>query len=279
MYDWGLLFAFMGLYFYLVKKLKLISSLFFSLAVISQQWLLMVILAVFLHEWQQCIEGKLTRSELVREAIIQGVFLLPAIILFVRWGGLVHPNFRSHALVPGFWHLGAILSMTGFLLLLPMLMQWRSFIKGEFLPLLFLLPMFWLTVPGFQRLSNLTHISGYFPHMLLKLEQLLHVPYRLSMFVFAVFGMLVLVAIMKKVKIPGNRILAYSILGLFAALTASVRLTIGHIHMVVPLIVLLFHSEISDLKKLKFVMVAQYLFVCIVYLVDLIFFKARGVLL
>jgi hypothetical protein len=279
MYNWGLLFAFLGLYFYLVRNSNLLANLFVSLAVLSQQWMLVLVIAIWLHGWVLFRERKITLRVFMKGTLWQFFFLAPAILLFIRWQGLTHPNFSSHAMSPSFEHLSAVLSHFGFIMLFPILATARGFFRAKYIPLLFSAPLFWLSIPRHASLSDLTHISGYLSHGAMKIEHFLHVPYRWVIFILILPGLLLILSVANKIENEKIRVFGYAILGLTAALVASVRLTTAHVYLVVPFIILFLHEEIGKMKGLKWLMSMQYLLVCGFYIIYLVFFRSRGILL
>lgn len=278
MYNWGLLFALMGFYFYSVKKLNIITDLFLALAVLSQQWMLVLVLAIILHEWTLFLERKINIGYLIKSTMVKCVFLTPAVYLFIKWGGLTHPNFFSHFLRPSFEHLSAVLSHIGFIMFFPILVNFRSFFIKKNIFLLFLLPLFWLTIPAHVSLSGPYQISGYFSHMAMKINFYLNIPYKFTMFFFILPGLLFLISMLKKNENDGLRVLIYALFGLFTALVASVRLTTAHIYLCIPFLLLLFHSDIAKLKKLKILMLVQYLFISCLFIFYFVFFRSRGIM-
>jgi len=278
MYNWGPLFALLGLYFYSVKKSLPLAGLFLSFAVLSQQWMLMLAVAIMLYEGIQLIQGEITLGLFSKRALTIFIFLTPAIFLFVNWQGLVHPNFVSHALRPSFEHLSAVLSHFGFIMFFPVISVSFSFINKKHIPLILLLPWFWLSIPAFSSYSDLNHITGFFPHLAMKFDQYLGLPYQVTMFLFIIPGILSLAMLMKKTNYEETDFLAYGALGLFTAFVASARLASAHIYIALPFLLLLFHNEISGLKKLKVLMIAQYLVISVVLILYFTFFRSRGIL-
>ena len=277
--NWGLLFALLGLYFYLVRNSSLPANLFISLAVLSQQWMLVLVIAIWLHGWISFRERKINLRVFMKGTLSQFFFLAPAILLFVRWQGLTHPNFSSHALSPSFEHLSAVLSHLGFIMLFPVLAAARGFFKAKYLPLLFMAPWFWLSVPRHAPWSDLTHISGFFSHGAMKIEHFLRVPYRWVMFIFILPGLLLILSVTNRIENEKTRVFGYAFLGLAAALVASVRLTTAHIYLVVPFLVLFLHEEIGKTKRLPWLMSMHYLLVCGFYIIYFVFYRSRGILL
>lgn len=278
MYNWGPLFALAGLYFYQIKRSYFFTGFFMSMAVLSQQWMLVFILSILLHESILAMECKISFSRFMKYSLIICIFSAPVVVLFIKWSGLTHPNFSSHALHPSFEHLGSVLAHFGFILLFPVLENIRHFIVKKNIWLLFLLPLFWLSIPAYSMSSGLQQISGCFSYAAMLLNNYMNIPYKLTMFLFIIPGLFSIVFILKKTTADLFAVTNYFIIGFLIVLIASVRLTSAYVYICIPFLLLLLNSEIVNLKKMKILMIAQYLFVSCFYIVHIVFFRSKGIM-
>jgi hypothetical protein len=279
-YNWGLLFALAGLYLYFFHETKygLAAHLFLGAAVLSQQWMLAVVLALMLHEMVLYFEHKGGSSFLIKNILLKVLCLSPAIYLFGKWHGLVHPNFNSHALQPTFEHLDAVLANLGLVMFFLVLFYFRTLLSLRNIPLLFLLPLLWLAIPSHASTQGPFQVTGVISQLSTKLNQISGIPYNFFMFIFILLGLAFLVLLLKTSvgKIPG--VLRYASLGFIAAYTASARLAASHIYICVPFILLVFSAEISKSKIMKILMAGQFLILSVAYLVYVVFFRSRGIM-
>ena len=279
LYNWGPFFALLGLYFYLHKKRFFLACMFLAFSVLSQQWMLAVVAAVLLNETLCLARRCISLQQSAARAALLITAMAPVILLFWNWGGLVHPNFASHRLQPGFEHLSAVLSHLGFLLFFLVVARTRDFMRRRYVPFLFLLPLLWLAIPAFASNSDPQVITGFLPHAAMKLELYLHVPYRITMFLLSTLGLGVLALLVQKTDDLDRFVLAYSSFGLICALVASARLATANIFNLLPLLLLFFGKDIAETRRVKALMIFQSLVVGIVLLLYFVFLRSKNVLL
>jgi hypothetical protein len=276
MYCWGPLFALLGIYFYIKKRSLVPGAFFFLLAVLCQQWMLVPVFAVLAYEAVRALEREIRFARfLINTGIVLG-FQLPVAIIFVNWRGLTHPHFSSHALVPSFEHVSAVLAVIGFAMALPVLANLKSLLRRGYVPLLFILPLFWLAIPRHSALSDATHFSGFVPHLAMKINQIIGIPYRSILIFLITLGVLTIILATREAPGEKSRLLLYILAGFIAVFSASVRLTTAHVYGAMPFILLLFEKEIAGLKKAKIFMMAQYLVVGVAWLLYFVFIRAKG---
>jgi hypothetical protein len=278
MYNWGLLFALAGLYLYFYPEARwgLAAHLFLAAAVLSQQWMLVVVLALMLHELTLYGENKIGSLSLLKGISMKILCLAPAIYLFARWHGLVHPDLNSHALQPTFEHFNAVLANLGLVLFFLVLCYFRTLLSLRSLPLLFLLPLLWLAIPMHASTHGPFQVTGVVSQFSTQLGRLTGIPYKLIFFAFILIGLALLVLMLKRRAQGITGVTLYAVLGLITAFTASARLAASHIYICIPFILLFFSVEISKSRTMKMLMAGQFLIVSITYLIYVVFFRSRG---
>ena len=123
--NYGLLFVLLSLLFLYRADNQvsigrdLVAGLFLALAVLCQQFYLVVLVAVLLTRFVAArVKGNTATPYMAKKEIASSaLFALPMVLpgmLFIAWGGLAHPNFQSNAI--GFYPstIVATLSVTGF---------------------------------------------------------------------------------------------------------------------------------------------------------------------
>lgn len=140
--NYGLFFATIALLIYYHKKEQFsyksnfIVGLFLSCAVLCQQFYLMVPIAIMITEFFMAFRQKSdNRVQLFKRMVISYILLgLPLIVpflLFFKWGGLTHPNFREFTLAFYPSTLVAILFVSGFNYMPYLLQSIRQINKWE----------------------------------------------------------------------------------------------------------------------------------------------------
>ena len=279
MFNWGLLFILIALniYFSEGKARQLRGDFFLLLAVLCQQWMLVVVLAVLLYQLDLFFKGKIKINFLAKSFIGKFVIFLPAILLFYSWQGLTHPNFASHSLQPTFEHLNGVLANIGFLMFLVVLANYKNLLKMKNVLLLFPLPLLWLAIPKHSLSHGPREITGIVSQLVTKVYAGMHIPYDFSMFFFIIAGYLFLLLIISKNENDLAKIFQYAVLGFFIAFIASSRLAASHIYISLPLILLLFRAEIEKMKRTKNIMITQFFLLSLVYLIYITFYRSQGI--
>lgn len=279
LYNWGLLFMLIALnvYFPQGKWRHWSGDFFMLLAVLCQQWMLVVVLALLLYRLDLYLRKQITLGLLMKSFTGKFFVFLPALLLFYKWGGLTHPNFASHALHPTFEHLSGILANVGLLMLIVVLANFKTiFKKSNVLPLL-PLPLLWLAIPRHSIGQGPQEISGVVSQLATKADVLLHMPYALTMFLFIVAGYLLLLLILQNHKEGLPKFFLYAVLGFFIAFVASARLAASHIYISLPLLLLLLRGEIEEMRAGKIWLIAQFFSFSVVYIVYITFFRSQGI--
>jgi len=279
--NWGLMFVMIGLYvyFYCAEKQKNVAHLFFAFAVLSQQWMVAVVFAIFLYEMSIASVQKDRLKFVVKSLMLKLVCLLTSTCLFNVWGGLTHPNFRSHALQPNFENFDAILANLGFVLIIPALWNFKTILKKVNIFFLFLLPLLWLSIPKPLQVNAFRHTTGSASKIAMMMDVHLSIPYKLTMFLLILSGLVTLVILFNKKKEGLNEVLKYSIFGFLVAFIGSTRLSASNILICLPFVLLLFQPEICRSEKSKFLVVVQYFLFGFLYVLYVIFFRSKGIML
>lgn len=277
MYSWGVLFALVGLYFYLVRRSKPAADIFLALAVLCQQWMLVVVVAVIIYEGTQALERKLSLASWGIGIVRKALFLMPAAAIFLSWQGLTHPGFSSHGLHPSFEHLNIVLVNLGFMFGLVVLAHFKSFLKTRYLPLFFLLPILYLSIPAYSSYNGINQISGFIANFADKAGTMLHIPFDWILFPFIVFGLLLLVQMLAERNHDEKKVFLFIICGFLAAFVAHSRLASAHVFAMIPFVLLFLQKEIQACKWLPKAMMIQYFFVSGIYLIFTIFYRSHGV--
>lgn len=277
MYSWGVLFALLGLYFYLMRRSKPVADIFLALAVLSQQWMVVVVAAIIIHEGTLVLERRLSLAQWGIGIARKTLFLLPAAAIFISWRGLTHPSFSSHGLHPSFEHLNIVLVNLGFMFVLVVLANFKSFLKTRYLPLIFLLPILYLSIPAFSSYNGINQINGFIANFADKVDKVVHIPFSWVLFPFIAAGLLLLVLLLKGRTFDDKDIFLFIVCGFIAAFVAHSRLASAHVYLSLPLVILFLQREILSQKWLPKAMFIQYLLIAAVYLIFTIFFRSHGI--
>ncbi len=276
MFNYGLLFVLMGIYYYFYTKHKYKYSILhicFCMAVLSQQWLLVVVSAFFLYEITKSIEEGVTFSALKKTVIksvsYKVIFLLPVLFLFYKWGGLKHPNFQEYGLTPSLQHFTGTLANWGFVMMFVVLFYYRNLLKTKYIPVLFLTPLLFLTIPEHFYTHGVTKITGIVSQFATQIESYTFFPYKISMFMLSLFGLMALVLIVKKSESKIDLFYKYILLGFLVAFTAITKLGSTHIFSSLPFLILIFSKEINSNMYLKRVLSYQFFLVSLLYIIYL----------
>jgi len=279
LYNWGLLFMLIALniYFSQGKARHWLGDLFLLLAVLCQQWMLVVVLALMLYRLDLYLRKQISLGLLLKNIVGKFIVILPALLLFYSWGGLTHPNFASHALHPTFEHLNGVLANVGLLMFFVVLANFRNIWKKSNVLLLLPLPLLWLAIPRHSIGQGPQEISGVVSQLATKVHAWFHVPYACTMFSFICVGYLLLLLILQNHEDGLRKIFLYAVLGFFIAFVASTRLAASHIYISLPLLLLLLRGEIEKLRAGKILLLAQFFSLSVVYIVYITFFRSQGI--
>ena len=142
--NYGLLFALLALMFILHTPRNasyvhdLIAGLFLALAVLCQQFYLVIPLAVLISrlvhtaDEQEGMRRLSIRRAILSTALLSAPMIVP-FLLFIAWGGLTHPNFREQAIGCYPSPVVASLTVTGFYFLPFLFQSFRTVTRTRFL--------------------------------------------------------------------------------------------------------------------------------------------------
>lgn len=270
MFNYGLMFSIIGIYLYFFSTLKhkyFISHIFFGLAVLSQQWMLVVIGSIFLLELFISNFDKASLIKLSRGFVFKLITLLPAIYLFITWNGFNHPNFEAHKLYPTFEHLNASFANWGFIAFFIVLFYFKKYLyKRELISLIFILPVLFLAIPSHTTGHGPEQITGLTAQLATQLENFTSIPFNLTFFIFIVSGLSLLIMCISKGKNEFELLMFFIIISFLVAFTSSTLLGASHIFVSAPFILFLFQKEILAHKFLKYLIVLQLYSVSLFYI-------------
>lgn len=279
MFNYGLLFTIVGVYFFFFSKINkklLVSHIAFGLAVLSQQWMIVVVLSVFLIDLFRIFARPMSLFRIAKNVGLKIIVLLPALCLFLSWRGLTHPNFQSHALHPSFEHLTGTLANWGFIAGLIVLFHWQSLLKRQFVPMLFLFPLLYLSIPEHSMGHGIHVITGGIAQLSTQIQNHLLIPYDIILFIFSVLGLLSIILIIRKRENLFEQFLKYSLIGFLAAFVSSSRLSSSHVFLSIPFLIMIFNNEILEQPILKYGLVAQCYIISLFYVSYYAFVVAQG---
>jgi hypothetical protein len=283
MFHYGLTFALGGIYFYFFSDTKmrmLWAHLLWMLAVLSQQWMLIVIIGVYLSDLSKFINKTESISEIIKSTVFKFLSLAPALLLFYVWKGLTHPNFHEYALHASLEHLNSVLANIGLLFLVVSVFRVRSLINIKYLPLLFLLPILFFSVPVHSERLGLETSTGVAAQLCDKLRVFLHVPYNLSMSLFILSGIILfMIAINIDRRTDYQQSLFNIFCGLCCAFVISALLGASHIYVSIPFLLLMMHKEIEKSSAISRLLIGQFYLLSIFYTIYITFFRSSGLTL
>ncbi len=142
--NYGLFFAVLALWVFYRSDNKLsfgtnlLTGVFLSLAVLAQQFYLMLPVAMMIPRFfnlfsQKTVQKSLTFGKMVLANVFLVLPLAVPFLIFLNWGGLTHPNFSQHSLSFYPSTIVAILFVTGFYCSPYVLQVIRQVSKWEFL--------------------------------------------------------------------------------------------------------------------------------------------------
>ena len=270
MFNYGLLFTISSLYYILKKENKyrnIIVPFISGMAVLSQQWMLVFVIAQTVLEVVKFFCNQQKLFALFKALFIQLFFLLPALIIFFIWSGFVPPYFNSHELKPSFEHANSVYANVGFICFFIVLYNYKQFLKYKLLPLVFVVPLIWISIPYHSSQHGLETSTGVTAQICTQLNNQLFIPYKISMLLFICVGILTFILILLKDTDDFSQLLKFIVFGLFVSFTSSIKLGASHIFIIVPFILIFFHKEIEKNNKLKIVLLVQMFLLSIVYMI------------
>ncbi len=254
--NFGLFFALAGLlildkrtgtkaYWY-----DLLAGVCLALAVLCQQFYLVLPAAIALVRTVTSLRCRPMPPALAKTTLANFLLVLPLIapmLIFIRWGGLTHPNFHVHQLAFGATTITAIFFVVG-LYFLPYLIQSYKSISGLLFGLAaaagILLVIFFR--PVFSNIQGPGKFTGMTLHLLTipeKISPLITGPLITTL---TIFGILVFLVLARSLTSAWDYTLFVS--GIFLALTYIFSTQIGERHLL-ALIILLFLLVLPRMRK------------------------------
>ncbi|MFH0736783.1 MAG: hypothetical protein V1773_18280 [bacterium] len=282
MFNYGLLFSIICIYYYFFSKTKyklIISHLFLGLAVLSQQWMLIIGFALFVNELTQYFKKILNKKQLINVVLYKLIFLFPASLLFYCWGGLTHPHFQMHGLQPTFEHLNAVLANFGFVGIFIVIYKIKDILNYKYIPLIFILPIVWFTIPIHSQVHGPGISTGVASQLSMQIQKYLFIPYQASMALLIVAGIILFVFILSKSESNFTCFIKYTILGFIVAFMSSVLLGASHIFISVPFLLIIFFPELNENKALGKIVFTQLYLIALFYIIYLSLFVVKNVTL
>jgi len=280
MFNYGLTFSIIGIYLYFFSTLRyryFFSHIFLGLAVLSQQWMLIIIVSIFIFELFIENNYGVPLIRFIKIFVVKLIILLPSIYLFILWGGLTHPNFHFHKLYPTFEHLNAVLANWGYLTFFIVLFYFRDYLYKKYLiPLVFVFPILFFSIPSHSSDQGVHQITGLVSQLSSTLSKIISIPYQFIFFIFVMFGLGFLVISIIKEKREFETFIFYVLVLLLIVFTASIRLGASHILLSAPFIFLLFNKEIFKYRYLKYLILFQLYFTSIFYIYYYALFVVKG---
>ena len=275
MNNYGLMFSLVGVYFYYFSQIKfriILAFGFFLLAVLSQQWMLCIPIAIALAE-VHTIAKKEDFVLYLRRMLLLLVIMSPAIVLFLHWGGLTHPNFSQHTLHATLEHANGTLACFGFLLVFFSLSRFKQYLRLEYLYLTLLLPFFYFSIPEFSTHQGEGVFTGLEAQSSRLLETVTHLPYSISMMVLIVAGAIILAEIVQLSKTQFQLFMKYAILTMFVSFSMSTMLGSHHVYVVLPFLIIALHERIFANRFVLYTTVSLAFVVTLIYNIYFAFFK------
>jgi hypothetical protein len=279
MFNYGLLPAFLGVHLYFFSKAGRRSApahALLGLAVLSQQWMLVVVAGLFLLELDGAIRREIRPKDLAAGFGLKIAALLPALLLFWRWHGLTHPAFRAHGLEPALPHLTGALANWGAAVFLVVILSREVRNAAAILPLTIAIPLLALSVPAHGLHPGAGRTTGGASQGAALLDKWLRVPYPVSMALLAFVGLMAAAFVLRKARTDFEIWCKYSLLGFLTAFTAASITGASHVFLSLPFLFFAFSREIGENRKLRNALLVQFYSISLFYVAYTVFFASRG---
>jgi hypothetical protein len=277
MFNYGLFFVLLGIYLQYYSNWRFseyLSSFSLALAVLSQQWMLIVVASIYMVKFRELVEKKAKSDEWYSGALQIIIALGPGLLLFASWKGMTHPNFASHALSPTFAHLTGTLANWGFAFILLVFTQFKSVFDVKYLPFLFIVVLLFLGLPIHSYDVGPESVSGIATRIFGEMSNKTGIPFG-YLFIFPVLaGLILLIKVVQNYSEEDVIVYAIAVIGFLTAFTASVRLGASHIYLSIPFLIMVFKREIIESKRLQFGLSLQLYLITIIYNLYIIYIKA-----
>jgi hypothetical protein len=277
MFNYGLFFILLGIFFLYHSKWRLrhyAGSVALSLAVLSQQWMLIAVGSIFMIKFRDLLAENAKRAAWIKSAIQVLIALVPGILLFTAWGGLTHPNFAAHALVPTFAHLTGTLGNWGFALLLLALTKIRTILDSKYLPLLFVGALLFLGLPVHSYEVGPDSVTGVTTRIMGEISNFTGLSFQYLFFFPVLAGVVILIQLIPKLREKNAAIFAFAAVGFLTAFTASIRLGSSHIYLSIPFLIMALKRDIILSALTRLGLPLQMFILTLGYNLYIIFIKA-----
>jgi hypothetical protein len=246
--------------FYLLKKREASAGYFsdfligflLSMAILCQQFYLIVPGAIIIHKLVRLIGNKqewnftAVRRFMLSSFLLTVPLALPA-ALFMKWGGLTHPNFNVHSLSFYPSTLVAILFVTGFYFFLFALQSYKQFRIADYaIAAFFSIVGVVRFAPVFSNEQGPGLFTGIAFHVITLSGKAAGFLPLMAMGVLCFTGVLVCIAIVRRCVSPWEKMTAYA--GALLAIGYAVNTQIGERHLL-GLLVLMMLLILPGYKK------------------------------
>lgn len=207
--NYGLFFLVMGMNFWkdsliiASKRKELLAGIFFSLAVLCQQFYVLAPIGIVVYKLIRLIaqKGYTNRKLIGRELAAASLLTIPLLIpflLFFTWGGITHPNFSSHSL--GFYPttIVAVLFVLGFYFFPYLLLSAKRIsVKEAIAAICVAVPLVWKFSPEFSEFQGPGKFTGLVFHLITLFGKIHYSLVPLVMSVLVGAGLLVMVRLIQ----------------------------------------------------------------------------------
>lgn len=270
MFNYGILFAIAGIYFYFFYKSRynlFISHVLLGLAVLCSQWMIVIIISLFLSELMKLIKNEITSLDFIKSSTYKTVCIIPSAIIFLYWQGFTHPNFNQHSLYPTFEHLNGTLANWGFITFFLLISNFKYLLNSKILLFVVIfLPLLFISIPEHASSHGQEVITGVAAQISTQFESIFLIPYQLSMFILIISGLLTLIYIIKSDKNNFEFFISFILVSLLTIFTASTKLGASHIYISIPFLILYFQKKILENGVISTLVTIQLYIISIFYI-------------
>lgn len=249
---YGILFMLLSIYFIDSSKLRyvVLSGLFCAAAILSQQFLIILPLALITYRFVFNYDKKFD-IKFLKETFLFSLPLILPVLLFIQWGGFTHPNFRFHGISFQLSNVTAILVILGLTLSPFILFNFKKFNFTEILyAFIFSIFISAIASPVFAEKGGVGKITGITFHLIELTKNFSPVfPFILKV-VFSSFGILIFISLFKSLKSDYEIFFIIISLLLFIGFSFTELLAERHLLPLIILLYLLVLSKINDKRLL-----------------------------
>lgn len=211
MFNWGLLFSGISLYFWFNKQKiinRYLSIFFMTCAVYSSQWMLAVPISLIGFQIINNISGESLFNQIrnlnYRDIL---VLLIPYILffpLYYYWGGLVHSNVTMHRINPNISSFQKIFIVIGYFYFMYLTLINRKISLAIIFFIIVLIPLMYLFIPEPASDFGIGYMSGIPSRVAAVLEQYTFISSSISLSILSIIGLLLIISSIKYIKIANN---------------------------------------------------------------------------